>query len=1116
MRHPQFTLPLNFKSSLALLISAQLVFSPLASVSWAKDESQEVQLLQEQLDLVQTSEKIAQGQDVPLTDPFHLLGQYVEIYDGGKDGSPTATYRLDSPSVALPTLAYTSLKAYYDPTKKLLVIEAQRGANEKGEHGQLVARQYIPNVEVAALAQDSEILSLIDTKGRLHAIDWGYVAQQVFHSPVPVFADLNKTNSTTDLSNAKVTATYLTSGVVPFRAEDVDANTVIPMNENGEPVLTAGDLLVQADNKVIGVFSRKTTHQRIQEGSEVLQMEAELLKKDDESIKQVAEDYKRQEQFSKDFENDLAKLETSTTDPLIAMALQSLGDNQIQSLRSRASDHERYKNRENDWFTLKEWNERFTQIQTNAAKTYPELAPASLARGWKQYVGENPKPIVNDEENIHKLPKSFYVRMASIVAGVTVVMASPAVIEHFDLQQIAIINYFYSHMPDVLKDASYRWPLLANTLALMGIWPGGIGVSMLAGKALGWLNKISQSSNSAFAQKIRDLAGNWAGLKNFQRITSFGMRFYAEVTLSMAVQLVERAGRQKTFFTALKNGLNPFKRVRPDSEEGQKAGITSPTFLGLNNPFVSNGKLTADMMTKIKMQSDLKGKKQRLKAHAWLLAAIAVAEQYDIDLSTLLEMEGKTPTLDDLKGLLENPKARGEWELLTVQLQKHIMELPYDSANGELKQIDTELLKKQYEIARQAAQKLNKMSGAKKYLKQLRLKAKKYGLQKVYNVLNLGREQYSFLKNIYANDFVSSQVEREFVGDHLLCVYLIALVGERADLLHPENLAAANNPWTLWSTRAHLTDMGNNTYAHFFSTGSQTALLYQQVKPQEEMAYQPYEDVTVQSPDKEQGFLKGLARWIPDTLNPFKADLAGQLRFSLTRKLQTIQAFFIMNVGMRMLLGGQSFHDAFMGSSIFWLAAFWYIGWMWLPSQAGNNYHGKFFAEVNSRITAARRHILWAFRQSDPEKAKEYLEQGANEMKALYDEHKPKALKGADLTGDLESQAKALLELSKVTPPLERKPNSFLTFLPGFIAAFTTTYAAIPLMVATYTPSYLNMHSVAEWLLITPALIHAIDWAYSKKAWSIYLPKLKKLFGADCEDALTPDTDSVANAQATP
>lgn len=1089
---------------LSFLLASQAGLMPLgSSVAWARDEVHEQDLKIEQKNLIEGSEKLAQGELLPITDPNHITGQYVEIFEGSNNGRPTAVYRLDSPSISLPDFAYTSLLAYYDKARETLVIEAQRGANDKGEHGQVVARHYIPRLKAVALARDAEILSIVDNEGYINAIDWGYVVQQVFKSPIPVFSKLVGPTESMDLSNSQVSASYLTVGTVPFRVEDVMSQAIIPFNENNEPLLTAGDLMVKVSDKVLGVYSRKVTHQRILEGMKVLQIQAELIKKDSESIAQLAADYEIQEKMSEQFKNDLAKMSESAEDPLVSLALQSLGKNQIQSLQSRARDHEHYRDRENDWFTLSEWNTRFAQIQANAAKSFPDLSPEALARDWQRFAGDNPQPVVNHEEEIHKIPKSFYWKMGGLVAGLSAFIVSPAVIEHFDLQQIAVINFYYANIPDVLKDASYRWPLLANTLALMGLWPAGIGISALSGKALRVLNRVVQNRATPLAQKIRDLAKNWVDLKSFQRITSFGMRFYAEVTLSLAIQLVEKMGRQKTFFTALNNGLNPFKRVQPESAEGRAAGITTPTFLGLNNPFLNKNQMTSDALTKIKMQSDLKGKKDRLKAHAWLLAAIAVAEQYEIDLSTLLTLEGnKNPTIEDLKGLLENPKARGEWEILTVELQRHIMELPYDSANGDLKEVSVDLIQQQYQIAREAAEKLSKITDSRKYLKQLRIKAKKWSLARVHDVMNLGRSSYTFLKSVYTNEYVSSQVEREFVSDHLLCVYLIALVGERADLSHPQNLAAAPTPATLWSTPGHLTDMGLNTYSHFFVAGARMSLQYQQVKPQEETAYQPYEDITVHSPDKEQSFWKGLARWLPDTLNPMKADLAQTLWGFTIRQMQTIQAYFIMNISMRMLLGNQSLHDAVLGSSIFWLASFWYIAWMWMPAAAGNNYHGNFFAQVNSRITAARRHILWASRQTDPEKAKAYLEQGTEEMKALYKELNPKAVDKIDLSGDLATQAQALLELSKTEPPLERRPNSTVVFLPSMLAALVTTYAAVPLIVATYDPALLNLQTLGQWMLITPALMSLVYWGYSGRAWSKYLPKLKSLFKKDCDDLL--------------
>jgi hypothetical protein len=264
----------------------------------------------------------------------------------------------------------------------------------------------------------------------------------------------------------------------------------------------------------------------------------------------------------------------------------------------------------------------------------------------------------------------------------------------------------------------------------------------------------------------------------------------------------------------------------------------------------------------------------------------------------------------------------------------------------------------------------------------------------------------------------------------------------------------------------------------------------------------PIEDATIRSPKGEQAFSKGFPRWLADTLNPMKADMGGTLWRVVKRQMATIQAYIIMNMAMRMSLGGQSFHDAAFGSAIFWLAAFWYISWQWFPSMTGNHYHGEYFVDMNKQLQEARRHIVWSFRQSDPKEAERLLGQGYEDLLGLYKKLKPEALSEINLGEDLAENAKALLELSKVNPPIEQYPNSFLMYLPGQVAAVTTTAAAIPLSVATYHAENLNWQNVGEWSLITAGLTAAIYWAYSGKAWSIYLPKIKKMFSGSCEDRL--------------
>lgn len=1152
-------IPRTFKGSLVFLLSAQMAFSPLASVSWAKDETEERELLQKELldtpeqhELNEMADRMQNGQDIPLTDPFHLMGQYVEVYDG--HDKPISTYSLDVPGVGLPPLAYTSLNARFNPETKMLILEAERGANEKGEHGQLVARHYIPNFNIASLARDDEMLAFIDDQGHIDVMDWGFVVQAAFHEKIPIATDAWKPKTALNLNGHKVTTTYLTEGVVPFQTSDLAPDAVIQLDENNQPVLRSGDLMVTVDGKVIGVFDRAGFHKQIALAQAILVRQAKILSQTAESIPSVSADLKQQEHDMDEFDRRYEELEQATTlDPALAMAVHSMGQ-YAGALQARVQEHLRFSERENGIFNLKEWSERFEIIRRTAEKQNADLSVVNLERDWQKYAGDH--PFVDEEENINKLPASFYIKWAAIATAVTAAMAAPAAIEHFQLQNIAAMNFIYSHAPAVLKDAQYRWPLIYGSIFLTSVWPAAIGASVAAKKGLEFLNQRYQDSKTGFGRKIRDIAKEWIDLKPFQRINSFGMRkIYSEITLGVHITLAERLASQKALFTAINNGLNPFKRVLPESPEGKKVGITKPTYLGFNNPFQSRASLHDDVVTKIKLQSEEFAKKQRLKAHAWLLAAVVVAEKYDIDLSTLLEMEGKAaPTLKDLRALYENPDAAKHWEDVTVELQKHILELPFDAGKGEMQKVSISLLQEQYQKAKEVAEKLNAMTDSEKTLRKLRMKFKKWSLARVFDVVNLGRETYTFFKSIHPNDYVSAQVEREFVPDHLLCVYLIALVGGRADLSRPQDLAASMTfPWT---TPAHLTDMGNNLYIHFFVAAARTAYLYQRIKPKEESTYKPWEDITVGpyarpsawsrlkgwvkginplssaqqenavapqkgakkgEPNTRQAFLPGLKRWTADTLNPLKSDLAGTLWRGQVRQIRMVQAFFLTNMLLRMFPppmfeGGQTFSHALMGTMFCFLAGVWYISPFWLPAQAGNNAHQEFFQAVNERIRAARRHLLWAKRETNPEKREDQMLSSSAEMMALYAQYKPDALNDLDIAADLEGQVDQLIELSQKTPPVEQAPNSFLMEIPTLFGAFASTYAAIPMMVKSYDPNFLNAGSLLEWLGITTAGMAAVYWGFSAKAWSIYLPILQAKLGA-LKERLQPALDKAQTAK---
>jgi hypothetical protein len=1108
---------LGFRTLLSFLIAIEMAIAPTASVWAIEPQLPKVAATDNSTgrdDIEKFARAIESGQELPKSDPFYFAGQYVEVFEGAEN--PISTYRFESAAVEMPRLAFTLLRAKFDRESKTLIIEAIRGANENGENGLLVARQYIPNMDAVALAQDNEILSIIDAQGRLHAVDWGYVASQVFRSPIPVFSKLHVPLQPTNLAPLKVKATYITAGVKPFREADVAPGVVLPLNAKNEVQMTAGDLLVTATDDdgqehVMGVYDRSVTHTRIENGSNLLDIEAALISEDPRNLDMIAGQLRQEEERYEEFTKERDHLEESLTDPIVALALRSLGKEQNEVLRARSVDHRKYGERESDKFTLSEWNLLYENIINRP--DVGSMTPEEVAKKWNTLL---PKL---DTSTLKVKREARFNVWGKMAVGATAYMAGGVLLGHYHeaFQQISTLNWMYENMfPAVLKDAEYRMPLLKSTLVLAAAWPAAVGASYLVGKSLKGLNQVVQAHDGRVARLIRDLNKNWGDLTNWQRITSFGMRIYSELVLGFWITGIERLGRQKTFFTAANSGVNPFQKIQPDSAVGQKVGITEAARVGLINPFLTGEQRSEQLKIKNALIGAVKSEKDNLRAHAWLLAAIAVSETHNIDIGTLLLSEGrKSPKLANLEELLRDPKARNDWELVTEEIQSKLLSLPYELQKDGLDKVNIEEFREQYKLAKKTAEALAAMDPRRKLLKKLRMRSKEKGLALKHWLINLGRTEFTFLKSVYTNKYVSEQTEREFVSDHLLSVYQLALMGQRANLDDPGQLAASANG-LLWTTPQHWTDEGQNVYIHFFVSGARLALVAQAVKPEEEQTYLPREDAFYEPNQKtRQKFLPGLKQWTKDVLHPEKGNIGGWVMRYWKRQAGTIQAYLIVGELMRTSLGNQTAEAALMGMAIAWFAQSWFFGWVWWPLQVGNRQYENHFEEVNKELNSARRHLAWADRESNPEKAAKYLEQGITEMRALYEKYNQKALAELKAFSTRDEEGQALLELSTQNAPVASTGNiALMEIMPG-IGAFLTTFMAVPLTAYTFDPANLHVSNLAEWMVksvIYTSIIYAFlgEKAYHlRKNPKLFLDKFKlmmnNLDSRGCEPVLAGD-----------
>lgn len=1010
------------------------------------------------INLLNAADQIESGeffkQDPKAFDVFNLVDQRVEIYSGNtRDNKLVSTISLNDHRIEKPTLAYTSLKPRYNMKTRELVFEASRGAQVDGSGGTVVARHVIPNVDIVGMVHDNEMLLFLDRKGKLHAVDMGYVITQVFQNPIPTFRKIWESQVDLNLESKDVRLEFITRGVLPPNINIGDG--VAPLNKNGEMQFSAGDLLIRynlnGQEKVMGIFSRQVTYDRIREGSALISSLSSWITPD----KQIVEFFSKNEQRFEEIIKEKANALTAASE--VFNPLKNIDINQLKTLSGRIDSIEgEYKTAPVDRFTMNEWVKEYEQLKKTATDTekleyfakrahalqdtavgddikklYREgynkfLADAEankrlnssegLATSWQLLTDQAPRqdPFAKvGKVKAEKKPSSDKATewkiIGAVSAGTVAYLSGAFMYTGFEsLQSIQIISWIYDNMyTEVMKDLTYRIPLSKSVLAWVAVIPVALSTSMFFGKVIDLLSIANKNKDTKFAVFIRDLQKVWGGsMKEMQRIVSAGMRAYSFIVYPYLRVLIENVLRQKSLLSAYENGLNPFKRISKNSELGKELGLSKTEYLGLNNPMKPN--LTAATDKKKQIQSQLTLQKKRVEALAWVLATIAVSEKSGIDPATLLQVSESRVTPDQIRAIFNDPKKQREWELLSDEIKKDLTTKNALTLKQEVNSLSPQKIAEYYLAAQESAAKISAMSEFKQKAA-IRWKKMKTSPVDSLNFLLLenGKSDAMFLRSLVTDKFVSNQVNQEFRTDHLMVVLISAFIGDRAKMNNPKSLTAQSDGF-MWTSHEHNYDMVLNTFAHFFIAGASLALVFQRLRPQQETNYLPKENFELASNYRKESLTTGFKNWLSFGYNDkenktqtswkkpieymynlgTEADIGGIMVKRVKKRLNTIQAGLTLALVFRTAIGGLDPVMALQAWALMFMAGHWFYGWVWDPVQRGNQMIDERIEKQNREFLEAKLNISRGIKESNME----MVERGYEQMTKLFEKYNPGAI----------------------------------------------------------------------------------------------------------------------------
>jgi hypothetical protein len=965
-----------------------------------EEKQRDPQIQATQLAIEDGLQKIENGQIEEL-DPnrrdFFLLGeQYLEI------GSQR--YLLSQFNASLPIVSYNNLQIGTTEDGSLS-INAMKG-------NQVVARHVISKLKVTSFTEDGEQIVFIDQNGHLGSIDRFLLMRvALFKTPVPVFQKLASHVTQGARDPAGVQVSFRTPGMKPLAELEPShprhSEVLIPKDSEGRILVRSGDVVVRDESEnLLGIYSRKVIYEKVEIGNGILSWLATLANlklsgaQKDVLVSRISS------------QMDLGALPKLTdVDSGTRRALEAFDEKQLGSFVAHAKSNAQLAGRNYDVASLEDWQNQYEdildrakeQVESGKDRNGKRLSSTELAE-YKTAIENGDfskvwRRVVREEEKSHvgRKVRNALITLGGIsavgVAGAHTIASmksgylgealnnfSPAV---FD-KSIQVINWLYSFWPaEVLGNEMYRMPLLFGTTALMAIIPLSMAVSWASVPVMKMIGHATKVVLPKMGEALVRKAEEMSQLGIWQRILVASMRVYAWGILPVQHAVIDGVFKQKSFFAAVSQGLNPFKKVKADSLVGKKIGLEKDIRVGFNKIFASKAQRAEQITTRNKAIDALKKQKVLSQRLSQLLALMVVSEGEDVDPATLLMYMSGDLKSDKLKDVFEKPEVQKDWFRLSSELVGELEKMEKFAQYDDLMQMDPRDLVDFYKIAKaKSAEIKNRKSQAftdLKYRFKQMLRQRKEPLIEWF--ANFGKFEHEFLKTVVPSELITRQVTWEFIFDHVIVVGYPALWGGRADMSKlgnpklEEDLAAdPHGSWkNIWTPGPRMFDVVTNTIAHFLSAGAAKALVFYKNPPVTEEGYLPYETASGQMASRNakgeiqervQGFWRSNIEGIK-ALHPERSDIGAIYIKDFIRRLGTIQFSILLSYFFRMSIGNAGFEDATRGFLYSFIAGLWYFGWPWnviFKAIEGDEEH---IAAFNLEFTGAKEKIAQGIRLKD-------------------------------------------------------------------------------------------------------------------------------------------------------
>ncbi|NUM57128.1 MAG: hypothetical protein HUU56_00775 [Bdellovibrionaceae bacterium] len=989
--------------------------------------------------------RLEKNEDLKVANVFGLQHQRVDYISKGN----IQTRSLDKGQLETSKPSYTSLKYSANPETREFIIEAITGADTKGNNGSTIARHVFQGYDVATVVADNIVIVIVEKNGKISVIPKSLIIHYGFEAPIPVFRNVNGTAINFSNPDA-VKGEFLTIGSKPISKDEwADKSFTEENYEAGQ--LTLWEETTPGIRKNLVKLPMISLLNFVNIGLRYLNLATQLVTLDKSDTKEVESLLKEMsEQEGKKAQFD--KIYGQVSEHELSVMSKYSSENIKKSLQA-AKSIEEVVSSPRDKFTMEEWvkenesQKRESDLQyQQALKEQQEIEASRVgfkgkllnffkkrqvvdpddfkptAQNYQKFLEKNISPLSFHKssyavfkENVSKVMKSKAVTFLLIGAPIMAFYTLPYFYDKSEtLKQVQSLSFLYEHIiPDVLKDQAYRTPLIISTVIQIGIIP------LIYLSALGFKNLmlslafVYQNSQTPFGLKVKDFAKRYRDLSTTQVLLTMNVRFFSMIVTPYWKVAIEGLLGQRTFFSALNKDINPFKRVKKDSEIGKLLGLDRSSFVGLHQPLpVGTSTKGQDSQSgstntyfekaqrgkevNLKIQEILSEQKQMISRTAWLLATKTLTEKYQLDPVTLSALseemsKNKKITTNEIERILNDEKMVTRWEVLTNELTRELAEMSaFDISN--LRTGITEVqFAEMYSVAKAAAEKVSHYSEYKLAFKKRFLSFKKSMVKAKNWMVNVGDKESKFLKQVIPGKYTAQQVNQDFPTDQVMVSGISGTIGDMANLNKKAYLMADSSK-LLYTSDAQLFNTATNIYGHLIQSASTMSLLFDSISEEKETRYEPREYIKTVNNEWSQSLGKSSVTWLKHVSNPYKSDIGGLAIKRYVTKLNTIFAGVTFTVISQVLLSNNGFTSAFKSFFVGLFLAHKSYAFPWDFVQAGNRAIGEINEENKNILRRIQYQLSMGIKEKDIQKSNELIEQSLSEIMDHYTKNNPKAI----------------------------------------------------------------------------------------------------------------------------